>query len=353
MKFVNAKYEIWDVKECNAKNIIETIEKAAKVCYKSESNIKEGSALPFVKNLIKRGHTSCLEHGSIYLKFNIQNIMNKKDDISLFLLKCYEYCDKEKGFENSKCLGIKEKNNNIFKIYTNARFIYEKCPKLFWNIILEKNIPNYIELFTPNENDPYRRQTVTFTADQRITEEFIRHRIASPNKESTRYCVYSSEKYNKELTFIIPLKAKEIIKENDVLTSEYIGGSIKWFVNNEKIIKNKDIENLLNLYKKTETTYNDLVNEYKWKGEEARIVLNLGVKADLVLTNSLIDWCYGRKEPIDDYIADINAGEVQGKRIKGFFGLRTDIAAHPQARELAIPLMEEFKKRKWLIEENK
>ena len=90
------------------------------------------------------------------------------------------------------------------------------------------------------------------------------------------------------------------------------------------------------------------VNEYKWRAEEARIFLPIGVKADLVLTNSIIDWCYGRLEPIDSYIPNEELGEVQGKRIKGFFGLRTDGAAHPQARELAIPLMNEFKDKGWI-----
>lgn len=36
---------------------------------------------------------------------------------------------------------------------------------------------------------------------------------------------------------------------------------------------------------------------------------------------------------------------------KGFFKLRCDVAAHPQARELAIPLKDEFIKRH-LLDEN-
>lgn len=362
MRFVKAKYEVWEPKECNSKNILESIERAAKVCYKSEGNIKEGSALPFVKGLIKRGHTSCLEHGSIYLRIDYsfyekvqEDFFNNTNLYEDYVDFCYRCGDKheELGFENEKIRVEIEKNEkNITtscRVYTNARFIYEKCPKLFWDIILDRPLPDFISLFTPEENDPYRRQTIFFTADQRITEEFIRHRVASPNKESTRYCCYSSDKHSAELTFIIPPRLEKCIWDGDKLEQRMYGTTMYW-VAHDKMITEPDVLLLLNSYANTEECYNKLTTQYAWRAEEARIALQLGTKADLVLTNSLIDWCYGRKEPVDDYICDVENGEVQGKRIKGFFGLRTDNAAHPQARELAIPLMEEFKRRGWMIE---
>ena len=359
MKFVKAKYEIWLPKECNAKNILESIERAAKVCYKSEGNIKEGSALPFVKGLIKRGHTSCLEHGSIYLYVNERKMYEywheHWDDVKInpyvnFILKCRETINITNTFSDYRISGRYIANGDEsaeMYFYTNARFVYEKCPKLFWDIILERELPNFIQLFTPKEDDPYRRQTVMFTADQRITEEFLRHRVASPNKESTRYCNYSSDKHNNELTYIIPLRLDNIIWDNDIPQQVFYAGQLKWKCR-DKFIEDPAARIILDEYSDTEKRYNTLVNIHMWRPEEARIVLNLGVKADLILTNSLIDWCYGRPEPIDEYVPNIEDGEVQGKRIKGFFGLRTDGAAHPQARELAIPLMDDFKNIGWL-----
>lgn len=363
MRFVKAKYEIWEPKECNAKNILECIERAAKVCYKSEGNIKEGSALPFVKGLIKRGHTSCLEHGSIYLhldydvfmehvKQDIKNEVDNNDTIDDFCYRCLESTD-DLSFEDYRVKVVSEEVDSELKgfyIYTNARFVYEKCPQLFWDIILERELPEFIKLFTPEENDPYRRQTVFFTADQRITEEFIRHRVASPNKESTRYCCYSSDKHGAELTFIIPPRLETYIWDNDKPEYVFYADTLKW-KSHDKIIEKKDVELLLNAYACAETVYIGLTSNHNWRAEEARIALPIGTKADLVLTNSLIDWCYGRPEPVDKYIANVEEGEVQGKRIKGFLGLRTDGAAHPQARELAIPLMKDFEKNGWLIEE--
>lgn len=352
MKFINAKYEIWEPKECNTKNILEAIERAAKVCYKSEGNIKEGSALPFIKGIIKRGHTSVLEHGSVYFRVNItsvQKLNNTYNDIARFFDDVYMFYDITDPSDTTKCVAktaFSENNNIYYNVYTNMRFVYEKCPKLFWDIVLERDLPDFVKLFTPEENDKYRRQTVFFTADQRITEEFIRHRIASPNKESTRYCCYSSDKHGNELTFIIPLKMKNIIRENDNVYKCFYGDVLRWKVN-DKFIDSADINCLLDGFETSEKIYKTLTTVHNWRAEEARIILPLGTKADLVLTNSLVDWWNGRNEIVDNYTANEDAGEVQGKRIKGFFGLRCDNAAHPQARELAIPLMEDFERRGW------
>lgn len=356
MKFVKAKYEIWDIGECSAKTILASIERAAKVCYKSENNITDSTAEPFVKSLIKRGHTSCLEHGSVYLKVDIPALLrincDDKDDKYLeFINKCQNAMDTDESFGDHRIDGKYNfsADGDIMYFYTNARFVYEKCPELFWDIILDRKMPEYISLFTPEMGDPYRRQTVLFTADQRITEEFIRHRVASPNKESTRYCCYSSPKHGSELTFIIPPRLKDYIWDGDRPEYVFYANTLKWKAH-DKMIEAPDVEMLLHTYAIAENAYSSLTTNHAWRAEEARIVLPLGTKADLVLTNSIIDWCYGRPEPVDEYVANVDAGEVVGKRIKGFFGLRTDGAAHPQARELAIPLMNDFKERGWLKE---
>lgn len=49
-------------------NILQTIEKAGRTCYKSESKITDNSAENFIKNIIKRGHESVIEHGSLTVR---------------------------------------------------------------------------------------------------------------------------------------------------------------------------------------------------------------------------------------------------------------------------------------------
>lgn len=52
----------------NGEEILKKIERIGRVCYKSEGNIKEGSAKKFVSNLINRHHESVLEHVSISVR---------------------------------------------------------------------------------------------------------------------------------------------------------------------------------------------------------------------------------------------------------------------------------------------
>ena len=44
------------------------IERAGRVCYKSENNATADSAQPFVERMMKSKHTAMLEHGTVYLK---------------------------------------------------------------------------------------------------------------------------------------------------------------------------------------------------------------------------------------------------------------------------------------------
>ena len=51
--------------ELNVDEVMRHIEKAGRVCYKSESNITEDSAEKFIKSILKRGHESVIEHVSV------------------------------------------------------------------------------------------------------------------------------------------------------------------------------------------------------------------------------------------------------------------------------------------------
>ena len=46
--------------------------------------------------------------------------------------------------------------------------------------------------------------TVKFIVDRGVSHELVRHRLASFAQESTRYCNYSNDKFDGELTFIRP-----------------------------------------------------------------------------------------------------------------------------------------------------
>ena len=132
--------------------------------------------------------------------------------------------------------------------------------------------------------------TVKFVVDRGVSHEIVRHRIASYCQESTRYCNYSKDKFGKELTFIIP----------DFLTY----GSKGFKLWKEEM-------------KQIEKTYFVML-EAGHTPQEARSVLPNSLKTELVMTANLREW-------------------------RSFFKLRTSKAAHPQIREVAIPLLEELK----------
>lgn len=62
------KPEIYIISKNDYAEMLEKIEKIGRVCYKSEANIKEGSAEKFIRGIVARGHESVIEHESITVK---------------------------------------------------------------------------------------------------------------------------------------------------------------------------------------------------------------------------------------------------------------------------------------------
>lgn len=127
--------------------------------------------------------------------------------------------------------------------------------------------------------------------------EFVRHRVFSFAQESTRYCNYSKDKFGKELTFIKPSWSAPH-------TGNYNG--VDNFVGDYYEHSLRDAEQ-----------YYFKLLELGWRPQQARAILPNALKTELVMTGFVSDW-------------------------KGFFKLRDAEAAHPQARELAQPLEQEF-----------
>ena len=77
MRLIKPSYDIWNT-SYSLERILEHIERAGRVCYKSEDRIKYDecdnslTAKPFVDKLIESGHLSVLEHGTVYLKIPIE-----------------------------------------------------------------------------------------------------------------------------------------------------------------------------------------------------------------------------------------------------------------------------------------
>ena len=66
MKIINPSVQLED--EIDGQAILKKLERIGRTCYKSENSITDDSAERFIKNIIKNGHESVLEHVSISVR---------------------------------------------------------------------------------------------------------------------------------------------------------------------------------------------------------------------------------------------------------------------------------------------
>lgn len=303
MKLIKPSYTIIP-QEKGLEGIYKHIELAGRTCYKSEDKITQDSSQKFVERIVKSGHGAMLEHGTVYLKVPKDGLLrNFIDDTPSHFN--YRWCSINP---------IMDEDNNIY-ITTNYRHI------------IEHKLEDYLKYLCEPTEFHEKRITVRFVCDRGVSHEFVRHRVFSFAQESTRYCNYSKDKFGNELTFIIPIWADEsqlnkvkgtVISKDDFgsLICEYYyhlsGKQEDWF----KPWSITPERNFIVSLQIAEQLYLELLNQ-GCKPQEARAVLPNAIKTELVMTGFVSDW-------------------------EHFFYLRCDNAAHPQARELAIPLKEEF-----------
>lgn len=291
MELIKPSWEILE-QEPGIDGIYKVIERAGRTCYKSEDKITEGSAKGFVDRMIKSGHGAMLEHGTVYLHVIEEDAMfwhflSKYRDNPYSRMNYYE--------------NIYKKPVEHLWITTNFRVLVENG----WLDDL-KYICEPIEYHE-------KRVTVKFICDRGVSHEFVRHRVFSFAQESTRYCNYSKDKFCNEITFIEPCWLEDYNYEDNTYNQIFID-SLRFAE-----------AHYLDLLKKWDDKIPD--KRYKtgfrnnpWTPQQARAVLPNVLKTELVMTGFINDW-------------------------KHFFELRCAPNAHPSARELAIPLSEEFIKR--------
>lgn len=299
MKLVKPSFKIWN-QPAGLEGVYKQIERVGRVCYKSEDKITEDSAKPFVDRMIKSGHGAMLEHGTVYLCIRKEG--NESLEVDRYLMNPYSKIA-FRQFYNSRDMEI--------YITTNLR------------VLVENNWLKDLEYICEPTEFHERRVTVHFVCDRGVSHEFVRHRVMSFAQESTRYCNYSKDKFGNELTFIKPCWL-------DIPTGQYVYWDGDWCdVDKMKIQlpegEHKDIDAFLWTLNNAETHYTLLINS-GWKPQEARAVLPNSLKTELVVTGFISDW---------NHFFDLRARGTTG-------------APHPQAKELAEPLMKEFIARKYI-----
>ena len=275
MRLIKPSFEILE-QEAGLDGIYKQIERVGRTCYKSEDKITESSAKPFVDRMIASKHYAMVEHGTIYL--NIPVRLGNQHTV-------------EKYFYNSYSKVTENKEKHSFCVTTNLRVLVENE----W-------MDDLCYLCVPTEHH-VKRITVKFTLDQGVMREFTRHRVFSFACESTRYCNYAKDKFSNAITFIEPDWINDIKEINSVAYANAY-------------------EVFCSAMEEAEGYYMMLI-ESGFKPQQARNVLPLATKCDLVMTGFVGDW---------EHFFDLRARGTTG-------------APHPQAKELAEPLLTEFIKR--------
>ena len=306
MEFLVAGYEIID-QEPGLEGMYKAAELPGRICYRSQDKMAPGTAERFCNGLMKSNHGAPLEHGTVYLK--APKIYDTSDELDVV----YEGCALNKYLFNkySKCT----EDSDYMYVTSNLRVLFE-------NGWLD-DLKYWCE---PTKHHEKRIQ-VRFTVDRFTGEEFLRHRVASFNRESTRYVLFTKEKFGGgSIKYIIPVwmldetSRKEIETLKDTSITDFCQSVINFENGTGEM---SDVFVWMFALKACEWSYCKLSNDFGWKAEQARTVLPCAISSPLIKTAFVSDWVH-------------------------FFNLRalgTTGKPHPQAFELADPLMKEFIKR--------
>ncbi len=262
MKLIESKVELIE-QQPGLEGVYKQIELAGRTCYKSEDKITEDSAKSFVDRMIKSKHGAMLEHGTVYL--------TAYDDYAEDLLK----------YQTNKY----SKYKSYTEYLENGKSI-KACVTTNLRVLVENDwLDDLKYIGVPTEHHE-KRITAKFTMDRIGSQSICRHRVFSFAQESQRYCNYSKDKYDGQVTFVIPTWA-------NIPEGKYTDWNGDW-CDVEKLTVLKPIENdavdqFLFLCKYAETSYNLMVDRGA-KPQEARQVLPNATKTEIVVTGFESDW---------------------------------------------------------------
>lgn len=276
MKVIKQKHEI-----IADDNPMKHIEKIARVCYKSEDKICDGSDKKMIKSLYRNKHMAMFEHFIFIMEvkemlyksiealkldyFNMTHCNNR------YLISCNARSlinmveDSDAEHHNTMAIVVecirKELIGHIVKYYD--------CYELFG---MDRDNPpmlstsiNFVEnsrtAMTAEEFVKHGWMSCKFTTDRGITHEIVRHRKASFAQESTRYCNYGNNKFGKEIT---------------VIDQGFSGAGRSYWC-----------ESIMH----AESMYLELLNAGATP-QLARSVLPTCVKAEIVVTASVEEWLH-------------------------------------------------------------
>lgn len=303
IKVVNPSVELWAQEGYALDAIWKHIARCARVCYQSTPKNNGETDYGFIVRTLLKGkdvvnenyyniktcHLSVFEHGTVHLKYR------------LFMAEDTVQANR---FINNRYSKTKEDDGYLY-VTTNMR------------VLIENNWMNELEFIDTTPNCPYyyERVTVNFITDIGASRELNRHRVNSISEESTRYCRYNADKFGNNIT----VAKLPWINIEDSACQGYVTGL---YSDNEIYNDNKIVPH----FTKNWTAINwflyglQIANlvyckciELGWTAQQAREILPLNTKTQLVHTAFVEDW---------QHFIDLRSSGVSG-------------VPHPMAKELA------------------
>lgn len=289
MKIIEPLVEYWQ-QGAGLEGVWNQIAKATRVCYQSKPREGESSE-DFVKRIILKPallegslddlehckfdfdkmHGAMLEHGTVYLSFDVDN-----NPLIVKTLKENKYTKVVEHFASAESV--------VAEITTNVR------------VLIENNIINLLNYICKPTNYHTRRYTFSVITDIGVTREMNRHRTFSVAEQSTRYCDLTKDKFGGELTFIKPAWRQ---KDKN--------GFILSFDDYDAFLAN------------CEQTYKQL-RQQGWRPEQARQVLPLGLKTQAIYTAFSDDWKHFLKLRADNISGKVHPNmKIIADKIKELF----------------------------------
>ena len=293
MRLIKPSFEIIKPTGYTIDDIYKSIELAGRVSHKSEDKITETSAKDFVGRMLNMKHLATCEFGTVYLEFHVKDPSIVGED----------------EYHNQQVLLNKLTNKYIINKYSIVKLNHYYDTAFIttnYRVLVENEWLDDLKYLCEPTSFHEKRTTVKFICDRGVSHEFVRHRVFSFAQESTRYCNYTKDKFNNELTFIIPCWIKDLEEGNYYAYCEYHHS------------KNDASKRWFDSCMSAEFVYTNLIEE-GWKPQEARTILPNSLKTELIMTGFDSDWQH-------------------------FFKLRCAPNAHPQAKELADMLKDKFNK---------
>lgn len=269
MKLIENKIEKLEQKN-DLLGIYEQIEIAGRTAYKSldkieyDENGRSKTAKEFVDRMVSMNHGSTLEHGTVYLMIPAggDNIEHYNNQYSTYKL----------------CPYVDNYGNPSFAVTTNYR------------VLVENDLLDDLEFLCEPTEFHEERTTFRLTCARVQADSFVRHRVFSFLMESTRYCNYSNGKFDNEITVVEPTRWDDF----SAVQQNLFFGAWDYAKHNYMTLIKTGV-----------------------KPEDARDVLPLQLKTELIMTGTESQW-------------------------NEFFKLRISDHAHPDAKYIAEQIKEQL-----------